>query len=118
MIAAAVPPRWQFTSDDLVNEANMLEMATALVSTGMAAAGYDTVNVVCNGWPGRDPATGQLLENRTLWPSGMQGFAAKLHAMVPPLKVGCYTTPAVENCMCGRLPSGGCEMGSYGTGAP
>ena len=44
----------------------MLEMADALVSSGMAAAGYDTVNVVCNGWTGRDPKTGQLLENRKL----------------------------------------------------
>ena len=34
--------------------------------------------------------------------------------MDPPLKVGCYTTPAVTNCMCGPLPGGGCEMGSLG----
>jgi hypothetical protein len=27
----------------------MIEMAEALVSSGMADAGYDTINVVCNG---------------------------------------------------------------------
>ena len=78
----------------------------------MAAAGYDTVNVVCNGWVGRDPKTGVLQENRTLWPSGMKGFAKKLHSMTPPLKLGCYTSPRPTNCMCGHLPQGGCEEGT------
>ena len=118
-IAPYPPMHWHswglFTSDDLVNEANMGEMAEALVSSGMAAAGYDTLNVVCNGWVGRDPKTGVLLENRTLWPSGIAGFAEKLHAMTPPLKVGCYTSPRSTNCMCGSLPQGGCEEGT-GTG--
>ena len=36
---------------------------------------------------GRDATTGQLLENRTLWPNGIKGLAAKLHDMKPPLKV-------------------------------
>lgn len=35
-----------FTHDDEVNEENMKAMGDALVSSGMAAAGYDTVNVV------------------------------------------------------------------------
>ena len=35
---------------DEINEANMLGIAAALRSSGMAAAGYDTINVVCNGW--------------------------------------------------------------------
>lgn len=102
-----------FTHEDLVTEANMNEMADGLISSGMAAAGWDTVNVVCNGWAGRDPQTGVLVENRTLWPTGMKGFAGRLHAMTPPLKVGCYTSPRAKNCMCGRAPQGGCE---YGTG--
>ena len=91
----------------------MQEMAEALVSSGMAAAGYDTVNVVCNGWAGRDPKTGAFVENRTLWPSGMTGFTSRLHAMDPPLKVGCYTaTVGPTNCMCGPAPQGGCEEGT------
>ena len=35
-----------FTHDDDVNEDNMKAMGDALVLSGMAAAGYDTVNVV------------------------------------------------------------------------
>ena len=106
-----------FTHEDLVTQANMEEMADALVASGMASAGYDTVNVVCNGWTGRDPDTGTLLENTTLWPTGMAGLARRLHAMDPPLKLGCYTAPLVSNCQCGPLPGGGCEQGSLGHGA-
>ena len=98
---AEVPPyppmHWHswglFTHEDLVNETNMGQMAEALIASGMATAGFDTVNVGCNGWTGRDPKTGVLQENHTLWPSGFKGFAAKLHAMTPPLKLGCYTSP-------------------------
>ena len=104
--------RGLFTHEDLVNQQNMEEMAQALVSSGLAAVGFDTVNVVCNGWAGRDPKTGLLLENRTLWPSGMKGFATRLHGMRPPLKLGCYTSPRTKNCMCGPAPQGGCEEGT------
>ena len=75
-IAPYPPMHWHswntFCAEDMVNETNMMEMAEALLETGMVAAGYDTVNVVCNGWTGRDPATGELLENRTLWPVSPQ----------------------------------------------
>ena len=108
-IAPYPPMQWHswglFTHEDLVTQANMEEMADALVESGMAAAGYATVNVVCNGWTGRDPVTGTLLENATLWPTGMAGLATKLHAMEPPLKLGCYTAPLAQNCACGPLPS-------------
>ena len=35
-----------FTHDDEVNEENMKAIGDALVTSGMATAGYDTVNVV------------------------------------------------------------------------
>eukprot|EP01052_Picozoa_sp_SAG31_P033472 SAG31_NODE_3788_length_3881_cov_1.735590_5_plen_108_part_00 len=48
-LAPYPPMHWHswntFTGEDRVNETNMREMANALLSTGMAAAGYDTVNV-------------------------------------------------------------------------
>ena len=118
-IAPYPPMQWHswglFTHEDLVTEANMQEMAEALVSSGMAAPGFDTLNVVCNGWTGRDPKTGVLVENRTLWPSGIAGFARRLHAMKPTLKLGCYTSPRSKNCMCGPGPQGTCEEGTdYG----
>jgi hypothetical protein len=105
-IAPYPPMQWHswglFTHEGLITEANMLEMAEALISSGMAAAGYSTVNVVCNGWVGRDPTTGVLQENHTSWPNGMASFARKLHAMEPPLKLGCYTSPRSWNGMCGE----------------
>ena len=92
-VAPYPPMQWHswglFTHEDLISEKNMEEMASALISSGMAAAGYSTINVVCNGWIGRDPKTGMLLENRTLWPNGIKGFAASLHARG--MKLGCYT---------------------------
>jgi alpha-galactosidase len=102
----------EFNRHDQISEANMLGIAGALLSSGMAAAGYDTINVVCNGWTGRNATTGQLTENATLWPQGIAGLATKLHAMEPPLKLGCYTTPRPTNCMCFRLPTGACEEGT------
>jgi hypothetical protein len=84
----------------------MHEMADALIATGMVAAGYDTVNVVCNGWTGRDPHTHQLLENKALWPSGIASFADYLHSHN--MKLGCYTSPATKNC-CGEPGSLGYE---------
>ena len=82
-IAPYPPMHWHswntFCAEDMVNETNMMEMAEALLETGMVAAGYDTVNVVCNGWTGRDPVTHVLQENRALWPKGIAGFAEFLH---------------------------------------
>jgi alpha-galactosidase len=116
------PMQWHswglFTHEDLVTEANMKEMGDALVSSGMAAAGYDTVNVVCNGWTGRDPVTNRLTENKTLWPNGMKGLSAYLKSQSPPIKLGCYTAPVVANCNCGPGSYHGCaEPGSLGNEA-
>lgn len=49
-IAPFPPMMWHswglFTHEDEVNEANMKEMGDALVASGLASAGYDTINVV------------------------------------------------------------------------
>jgi alpha-galactosidase len=106
------PMHWHswntFCKENAVNEENMKQMADALISTGMAAAGYDMVNVVCNGWTGRHPTTHELTENRTNWPNGIRALANYLHAKSPPLKLGCYTSPATKNC-CGEPGSLGYE---------
>jgi alpha-galactosidase len=102
------PMHWhswnQFSS--AVNESNMREIADALVTTGMAAAGYDTVNVVCNGWGARDPVSQRFTENKAKWPTGMAGLAKYLHGKG--LKMGCYTAPGLKNC-CGEPGSLGYE---------
>jgi hypothetical protein len=107
----AYPPmHWHswntFCGEDEVNETNMREMAEAVLSSGLAAAGYDTLNVVCNGWTGRDPQTSRLTENRTLWPNGIKALGDYLHSNG--LKLGCYTSPATVNC-CGEPGSLGYE---------
>lgn len=109
-LAPYPPMHWHswntFCAEDLVNYTNMCEMADALLSSGMAEAGYRTVNVVCNGWTGRDPSTHVLQENKLLWPQGMAAFADYVH--VRNLSLGCYTSPAVTNC-CGEPGSLGYE---------
>ena len=86
--------------ENAVNETNMHEMAAALQSSGMVAAGYDTMNVVCNGWMARN-SSGVLQENRQKWPNGIAAYAQYLHSQTPPLKLGCYTSPSPTNC-CGE----------------
>ena len=101
-IAPYPPMHWHswntFCGEDKVNEANMHEMTQALISSGMVAAGYTTVNVVCNGWTGRN-SSGVLQENRKLWPDGIAAFADHLHGLN--MSLGCYTSPATKNC-CGE----------------
>jgi alpha-galactosidase len=96
----------QFSGEGTVTDANMREISAALISTGMANVGYDTVNVVCNGWETRDPVTHQFTENKAKWPTGMKGLGTYLHSKE--LKMGCYTAPGKTNC-CGEPGSGGYE---------
>ena len=109
-IAPYPPMHWHswntFCAEDMVNETNMREMADALIATGMVAAGYNTVNVVCNGWTGRHPVTKEFTENTRLWPNGIAGFADYLHQKG--MQLGCYTSPATTNC-CGEPGSLGFE---------
>ena len=112
-LAPYPPMHWHswntFCAEDMTNHTNMKEMADALISTGMAAAGYTMVNVVCSGWTGRDAKTHQLQQNRTLWPEsgGIGGLATYLHSKH--LQLGCYTSPGRTNC-CGEPGSLGCEF--------
>ena len=52
-LAPYPPMHWHswnaFCAEDMVNATNMRQVADALLRTGMADAGYRTVNVVCNG---------------------------------------------------------------------
>lgn len=104
------PMHWhswnQFSGEGTVTDANMRSIADALVTTGMAAAGYDMVNVVCNGWGPRD-SNGRLTQrNPEKWPTGMAGLGTYLHGK--DLKMGCYTSPSKINC-CGEPGSLGYE---------
>jgi alpha-galactosidase len=79
-----------------VTEAAILTEAGQLVSSGLAAAGYNTV-VVDDCWmaPQRT-STGALTWNPTTFPDGMPSLAAQIHAMG--LKFGLYEDAGTETC--------------------
>lgn len=84
----------------------------AMVESGMVAAGYTLVSTVCTGWIGRDPASGELLQNLTAWPGGMASFAEYVHARGMQLSV--YTDASTQNC-CGEPGSAGYETQDMAT---
>ena len=78
-VAPFPPMQWHSfgeipNGDGQIDEALLMECADALISTGMAEAGYDTINVVCNGWIGRDPVTHQLSRTTLAGRAGSRGL--------------------------------------------
>jgi len=70
------------------NESVVLAQARALVSTGLATAGYEFVNLD-DGWlAATRTASGALTWNPRLYPHGLPWLAGQLHAMG--LKFGIY----------------------------
>jgi len=78
------------------NEADVLAEAQELVSSGLAAAGYTTVNLD-DGWmlPARD-SSGNLVADPSKFPDGMAFVSGKLHAMG--LKLGIYEAIGTRTC--------------------
>ena len=59
-----------------INETIIMEMADAMVATGMKDAGYEYVNVDAGYLTRqRDPTTGKLVVDKTRFPSGMRALA-------------------------------------------
>lgn len=79
-----------------LNETLIMQMADALVSTGMAAAGYDIVNL-SEGWPApqRNP-DGSLAWNPTNFPSGIPALSDYIHARG--LRFGIYLDAGLNTC--------------------
>lgn len=86
-----------------INEQLILDQGAALVSTGLAKKGYDTVTIDDCWMQSRD-ADGVLVANPTTFPDGMKYVGDKLHAMG--LKFGIYEDSGTSTC--GGYP------GSYG----
>ena len=88
-----------------LNERLMKEMADALISTGMAAMGYDIVNL-SEGWPykGGRAANGSLMWDPQRFPSGIPALSNYIHSRG--LKFGIYLD--VGTLTCAKYP------GSYG----
>ena len=86
-----------------INESLVISMAEALVSSGLAAAGFNQVNIDAGAWLHERDADGNLQANPALFPSGMTAIASQLHALG--LKLGLYTDLGEGSCG----PGPGCE---------
>jgi alpha-galactosidase len=112
--ASSGPPmgynNWSLTHCSGLSESEIMSQAQALVNTGLAAAGYNTV-VIDDCWmAAQRTTTGQLTWNTTKFPDGIPAVIAKLHAMG--LKAGLYEDAGLRTCA--LLPG---DLGHYGTDA-
>ncbi|MEU1519785.1 ricin-type beta-trefoil lectin domain protein [Streptomyces sp. NPDC005811] len=72
------------------------QQADALVSSGMADAGYKYVNLDDGWWQGDRDADGTIVVDEALWPGGMQAIADYIHSKG--LKAGIYTDAGKQGC--------------------
>jgi hypothetical protein len=70
--------------------------ADALVSSGLAAAGYRYVNIDEGWWQGTRDSAGNITVDTREWPGGMQAVADYLHSRG--LKAGIYTDAGRDGC--------------------
>ena len=86
-----------------VNESAVLQQAQFLVSSGLAAAGYDTVNLD-DGWLASSrTSSGSLTWNTAEFPHGIPWLASQIHALG--LKFGIYEAIGTRTCL--GLPGSG-----------
>jgi alpha-galactosidase len=84
-------------------ESQVLQQARYLVSSGLAAAGYDTVNLD-DGWmASARTSSGALTWNTTRFPDGIPSLASQIHALG--LKFGIYEAIGTRTCQ--NLPGSG-----------
>jgi len=77
------------------SESLIKSVADAMVSSGMAAAGYNYVNIDDCWMSGRD-SSGNLLADTAKFPSGIKALADYVHAKG--LKLGIYESPGPTTC--------------------
>jgi hypothetical protein len=98
-ISAQKPPTMGWSSWNHfginINEKTVREQADAMIASGMAAAGYQFINIDDGYFGGRD-ASGKLFENREKFPSGMKAVADYIHSKG--LKAGIYTDAGSNTC--------------------
>ncbi len=93
-----------------ITEAEVLRQARLLVSSGLAAAGYQCVNLD-DGWmAARRTADGELAADPAKFPRGIPWLAGEIHALG--LRFGLYT--AIGSRTCQSLPG---SWGHYGQDA-
>jgi alpha-galactosidase len=87
------------------NEATIKSVASSLISSGLAQAGYKIVWLELGWASGARGSSGNLILDSTQWPDGMSGLTSWLHARG--LYAGIYTDAGTSGC-------NGQGVGSYG----
>jgi len=87
------------------NEATIKSVASSLISSGLAQAGYKIVWLDFGWATGARDSNGNLIVDSTQWPDGMSGLTSWLHAQG--LYAGIYTDAGTSGC-------NGQGVGSYG----
>jgi alpha-galactosidase len=87
------------------NESTVKSVASTLISSGLAQAGYKIVWLDFGWASGARDSSGSLIVDPTQWPDGMAGLASWLHQQG--LQAGIYTDAGNSGCY-------GSGVGSYG----
>ena len=88
-----------------INESVVLDIAGALVSSGLRDLGYVYLNLDAGVWSPNRTSAGEMQPDISKFPSGIKSLADKLHAQK--LKLGLYTNLGTAHATCGRI-------GAYG----
>lgn len=70
--------------------------ADAMVSSGLAAAGYRYINIDSGWWKGTRNSAGDITVDETQWPGGMKAIADYIHSKG--LRAGIYTDAGKNGC--------------------
>ncbi|MGW1748340.1 RICIN domain-containing protein [Streptomyces sp. NPDC002092] len=79
-----------------IDSSVITQQTDALVSSGMAAAGYQYVNLDDGWWQGDRNSDGSIAVDAALWPDGMKAVADYIHSKG--LKAGIYTDAGKNGC--------------------
>lgn len=97
-LLAPTPPMgwmsWNFFADK-INEKDLMEMADAMLSSGMAKAGYNYI-FIDDGWQGGRDNKNNMIADPQKFPSGIKALSKYLHDRG--LKLGIYSDAAQLTC--------------------
>ena len=79
-----------------ISDAIIVEVARAMATNGLKAAGYEYVNIYDGFFNGHDPETGILRWNYRRFPRGMKPVVDEIHALG--LKAGTYSDAGCDTC--------------------
>lgn len=95
---ALTPPMgwmtWNYFADQ-INEKDIMEMADAMVSSGMLKAGYNYV-LIDDGWQGGRDHKNNIIADPKKFPSGIKALADYVHGKG--LKLGIYSDASLLTC--------------------